>query len=86
VTALGEVPLRRPNLEANKTHRESPLERKLETPRSLLVEKLAHILKGKERSESIPKVMILKSSRNPNDPLSMERLGKEKRLKLGCLV
>jgi hypothetical protein len=80
------VPRGRPNLEAGDTHRESPLERKLETPRDLLVEKLTHILKGKERSESIPKVMILKSSRNPNHPLSMEILRKGKRQKLGCLV
>jgi hypothetical protein len=63
-------------MEPGHTHRESPLERKLSTPRDLLVEKLAHILKGKERSKSIPKVMILKSSRNPNHPLSIERLGK----------
>jgi hypothetical protein len=48
--------------------------------------KLAHILKGKERSESIPKIMILKSSRNPNHPLSMERLRREKRLKLGLVA
>jgi hypothetical protein len=48
--------------------------------------KLVRILKGKERSENIPKVMILKSSRNPNHPLSMERLRKGKRKKLGCLV
>jgi hypothetical protein len=86
VTTLGEVPRRRPNLEAGDTHRESPLERKLATLRDLLVAKLAHILKGKERSESIPKVMILKNSRKPNHPLSMERLRKGKRLKLGCLV
>jgi hypothetical protein len=50
--------------------------------RDLLVAKLVHILKGKERSESIPKVMILKSSRNPNHPLSMERLRKGKRQSL----
>jgi hypothetical protein len=48
------------------------------------VEKLAHILKGKERSESIPKVMTLKSSRKTNHPLSMERLRKGKRQNLGC--
>jgi hypothetical protein len=60
--------------------------RKLATQRDLLVEKLAHILKGKGRSESIPKVMTLKSSRNPNHPLSMVRLRKGKRQKLGCLV
>jgi hypothetical protein len=50
------------------------------------VEKLAHILKGKERSERIPKVMTLKSLRKPNHPLSMERLRKGKRQKLGCLI
>ena len=53
------------------------------TLRNLLVEKLVHILKGKERSGSVPKIMILKNSRNPNHPLSMERLGREKRLKFG---
>jgi hypothetical protein len=65
---------------------ESPLERKLATPRDLLVEKLAHILKGKERSKSFPKVMTLKNSRKPNHPLSMGKLRKGKRQKLGCLV
>jgi hypothetical protein len=49
----------------------------------LLVSKLAHILKGKERIKSISKVMILKSSRKPNHPISMDILRKEKRLKLG---
>jgi hypothetical protein len=86
MTTLGEVPRRRPNLEAGDTHRQSPLERKLATLKDLLVAERAHILKGKERSGSIPKIMILKSSRNPNHPLSMERLRREKRLKLGCLV
>jgi hypothetical protein len=86
VTTLGEVPRRRPNLEAGDTHRESPLEKTLATPRDLLVAKLAHILKGKERSESIPKDMILKSSRKSNHPLSTKRLRKGKKQKLGCLV
>jgi hypothetical protein len=56
------------------------------TPRGLLVEKLAHVIKGKERSERIPKVVILKNSRKPNHPLSMERLIKGKRLRPDCLV
>jgi hypothetical protein len=60
VTTLGEVPRRRPILEVGDTHRESPLEipleRKLETPRDPIVEKLDHILKGKERSGRIPKI------------------------------
>jgi hypothetical protein len=79
VATLRRVPQGRSNLEAGDTHQESPLERKLATLRDLLVAKLVRILKGKERSESIPKVMILKSSRNPNHPLSMERLRKGKR-------
>ena len=62
------------------------MERKLETLRDLLVTNLVHILKGMERSESIPKFMILKNSRNPNHPLSMGKLRKGKRQKLGCLV
>jgi hypothetical protein len=56
------------------------------TLRNILVAKLAHILKGKERGEIIPKFMTLKSSRKPNHPLSMEKLRNEKRQKLGCLV
>jgi hypothetical protein len=86
VATLGGVHQRRSNLEIGDTHRENPLERKLTTPRNRLVEKLAHNLKGKERSEIIPKVMTLKSSRNPNHPLSMEKLRKGKRKKLDCLV
>jgi hypothetical protein len=86
VTTLGKVPQRRPNLEVGDNHRKSPLERKLATSRGFIVEKLAHIFKGKEINEIIPKVMILKSSINPNHPLSMERLRKGKRLKLAFLV
>jgi hypothetical protein len=86
VATLVGVPQGRPNLETGDTHHKSPLERKLATLRGLLVPRLTQILKGKERSESIPKSMILKSSRNPNHPLSMERLRKGKRQKLGCLV
>jgi hypothetical protein len=40
--------------------------------------------KGKKRKHS--KVMTLESSRNPNHPLSMERLRKGKRQKFGHLV
>jgi hypothetical protein len=79
VATLGGVPRGRSNLEIGDTHQESPLERKLATPRDLLLEKLAHILKRKERSESIPKVMILKSSIKTNQALSMKRLRKGKR-------
>jgi hypothetical protein len=86
VATLEGVPRGRPNLEAGDTHRGNPLERKMETLRDLLVAKLAHILKGKEGSKNIPKVMILKSSRKPNHPLSMEKLRKGKGEKLGHLV
>ena len=82
----GEVPRGRPNLEVGDAHRESPLEREQETLRYLLVEKLAHVPRRKERSESTPKVVTLKNSRKPNHPLSMEILRREKRWKLGCLV
>jgi hypothetical protein len=86
VARLGGLPRRRSNLETGDTHQENPLERKLTTSRNLLVEKLAHILKGKARSERIPKVVTLKSSRKPNHALSMERLIRGKRQKLGFLV
>jgi hypothetical protein len=86
VATLGGVPRGRSHLETGDTHQESPLERKLATSRDRLVEKLAHILQGKEIRESIPKVMTLKSSRKPNHPLSMEILRKGKRQKLGYLV
>jgi hypothetical protein len=83
VATLGGVPRGRSNLETWDTHWENPLERKLATQKDLLVVKLAHIPKGKGRNESIPKVMTLKSSRNPNHPLSMVRLRKGKRQKPG---
>jgi hypothetical protein len=86
VATLGGVPRGRSNLEEGDDHRNIPLERKLTTLRDFLVEKLAHILKGKERSKSIPKFMILKSSRNQKHPISMEILRRGKRQKLGCLV
>jgi hypothetical protein len=62
------------------------MERKLATPRDLLVANLVRILKGKERREIIQKVMILKNLKNPNHPLSMEILRKGKRHKHGYLV
>jgi hypothetical protein len=86
VATQGEVPRERPNLEVGDAHRESPLERERENLRDILAAKLAHILRRKERSESIPKFMTLKSSKNPNHPLSTERLGKGKKQKLGFLV
>jgi hypothetical protein len=50
----------------------------LENLKDLLVVEKAHILKGKERSGSIPKIMILKNSGKPNHPLLMDiRRGEE---------
>jgi hypothetical protein len=86
VATLGGVPRGRSNLEIGDTHRENPLGRKLTTQRDILLAKLAHILKGKGRSKIVPKFMTLKSSRNPNHPLSMVILRKGKRNKLGFLV
>jgi hypothetical protein len=76
VTPLGEVPRRRSNLEAGDTHRESPLERKLTTLKGLLVAGPTHILRRKEGNKSIPKPVVLKSSRNPNHPLSTGEMKK----------
>jgi hypothetical protein len=56
------------------------------TLKDLLVAGLTRILTRKERSGSVPKPMVLKSSRNPNHPLSMKILRREKRQKLGYLV
>jgi hypothetical protein len=67
-------------LEVGDIHWDIPLERNLETRRGLLVAILTHIIKGKERSER-----IMKSSRKPNHPLSMEKLRKGKKHKLGFL-
>jgi hypothetical protein len=73
-------------MEAGETRRKIPLERKMTTLRDPLVAKLAHILKGEERSERIPKFMTLKSSRKTNHPLSMEILRRGERQKPGRLV
>jgi hypothetical protein len=62
------------------------MESKLTTLRDILVAKIAHVLKGKERSESVPKFMIHRNSIKPNHPLSMEILRRGKRHKIGCLV
>jgi hypothetical protein len=86
VTPLGEVLRRRSNLETGDTHQESPLEKKLTNLKDLPVAGPSRILAGKERSGSVPKPMVLKSSRNPNHPLSTERLRREKRQKPGFLV
>jgi hypothetical protein len=55
MTTLGEVPRRRPNLEVGDTHRQSPLERKLATPKDLLVAERDHILKGRKEVKAFQK-------------------------------
>jgi hypothetical protein len=81
----GEAPQRTPNMEPRDTHRNNPLVRKLTTPRNLLVEKLVHIPRRKERRENIPRVMNLKSLRKTNHPLSMEKLRRGKKQNFGCV-
>ena len=61
VATQGGAPQRKPNMEPRDTHWKNNMVRKMTTPRNILVEKLAHILKGKARSESIPKFVTLKS-------------------------
>jgi hypothetical protein len=74
VATPGGAPQRRPNMEPRDTHRKNPLVRKLITLRELLVEKIVHIPRGEEIRGNILIVMTLKISRNPNHPLSMEKL------------
>jgi hypothetical protein len=56
---------------------------KLTTPRNLLVAKIVHFPRGKERRGNIPRSMTLKISTNPNHPLSMEKLRRGKKHKFG---
>jgi hypothetical protein len=85
VATQGEAPQRRPNMESRDTHWNNPQVRKLTTPRNLLVEKIVHISKGEEIIRNIPRAMTLKSSRKPNHPLSMDKLGRGKKQKFECL-
>ena len=74
VARQGGAPQRRPNMETR------------DTLKNILVDKIVHIPRGKERRGNIPRVMIQKSSRNPNHPLSMEKLRRGKKQKFGCLA
>jgi hypothetical protein len=65
------------------TQWKNPLVRKLKTPRNILVDKLFHIPRGEERRGNIPRALTLKSLRNPNHPLLMEKLKKGKKKKFG---
>ena len=71
-------------MEPRETQRKNPLVRKLTTLRNILVEKLVHIPKGGETRGNIPRAMTLKILRNPNHPLSMEKLKRGKKQKFGC--
>jgi hypothetical protein len=80
----GGAPQIRQNVEPIYTHRKNPMARKLTTRRNILVAKLVHIPRGKERRGNIPGAMTLKSSRNPNHPLLMEKLRRGKKHTFGC--
>jgi DNA polymerase III alpha subunit (gram-positive type) len=54
--------------------------------KEFLVVKLVHIPRGEERRGNIPRAMTLKSLRNPNHPLSMEKLKRGKKQKFGYLA
>jgi hypothetical protein len=73
-------------MEPRDTHRKNPLVRKLKTPRNILVAKLVHIPREKEIRGNIPRVMTLKSSRNPNHPPLMDKLRRGKKKKFGTLA
>jgi hypothetical protein len=79
------TPQGRPNMEPRDTHRKNSLVRKLTNPRNLLVEKLVRIPRREGRRGNIPRVMTLKSSRNPNHPLLMDKLRRGKNQKFGCV-
>jgi len=83
VATQGGTPERRPNMEPQYIQRKNPLVRKLTTPRDLLIAKLVHIPRGKERRGEILRAMTLKNLRKPNYPLSMEKLKRGKKQKFG---
>jgi hypothetical protein len=86
VSTQGGEPQIRPNMEPRDIPWKNPLVGKLKTPRNLLVSKLVHIPRGEERRGNIPRAMTLKSLRNPNHPLSMEKLKRGKNQKFGYLA
>jgi hypothetical protein len=71
VATLGGAPRERFTPKIRDKRRTIPLERKLATRRDLLVAELVLLPEENERSEVIPKIIILKNSRRPNHPLSM---------------
>jgi hypothetical protein len=83
VATQGGAPQKSPNMEPRDTQWNNPLVRKLTTLRDILVAKLVHIPKGEEKRGNIPSAMTLKSLRNPNHPLSMEKLGRGDKKKFG---
>jgi len=83
VATPGGAPQRRPNMEPRDIQSNIPLVRTLTTPRNLLMEKLVRILRQEERRGNIPRFVILKNSRNPNHPPSMEILRRGKKQNFG---
>jgi hypothetical protein len=53
----------------SKTHLKNPLVKEHKAPRSYLVVKLVHMLRGEERGESTPRVVTLKNLRKPSHPI-----------------
>jgi hypothetical protein len=64
----------------------NPLLRELTTPRKCPSVILVHILIGEERGGNTPRVMTLKSLRNPSHPLLMGKLKRGKKHNLGYLA
>jgi hypothetical protein len=73
VATQGEVPQGRPNLEAGDAHQESLMERKLATPRDLLVAKLGHIVKRKRKNFKSHDYEELKKAKPPSFNGKIER-------------
>jgi hypothetical protein len=86
VATQGGSPQRRPNMEPRDIQQKNHMVRKLITPRDILVIKIVHIPREEERRGNIPRAMALKSLRNKNHPLSMEKLRRGKKQKFGYLA
>jgi hypothetical protein len=91
VATQEESPQIRSNMEPRgmltaRIHLDNPLVRELKVPRNCPPVGPVHILKGEERGGNIPRVMTLKSLRNPSHPLLMGILKGGKKQKLGYLA
>jgi len=91
VSKKGEEPKRRHNMEPRdmiipRIQLKNHVLKKLTTLRSCLVVRLVHIMRGEEIRGNIPISVTLKSLRKPNYPLSMDKLKRGKKNKLGYLA